>query len=309
MSDAPAIELRDVRRSFGGRAALDGVSFDVARGELFGLLGPNGGGKSTLFRILATLLPPTAGSAAVLGHDVEAEAAAVRAAIGVVFQAPSLDRFLTAGENLLHQGHLYGLRGRALEERIAKCLHLVSLDERRHDRAGSLSGGMMRRLEIAKGLLHEPALVLLDEPTTGLDPAARRDVFDHLTALRDRGVTCVVTTHLLDEADRCDRIAILDRGRVVAIGSPDELRAQIGGEVVTTVPRVASRAETLRRSLEDCFRVTARTVGGVIHVESKDGAALAHDVLRGFGRDVASVTVGRPTLEDVFLRATGRRLE
>ena len=307
--DTPAVATTDLRRSFDGRPALDGVSLRVQRGELFGLLGPNGGGKTTLFQILATILPFTSGGVSVLGHALPAAAADVRARIGVVFQAPSLDRFLTVGENLAHQGNLYGLRGAALESRIAACLELVRLTDRRKDVVGTLSGGMKRRVELAKGLLHEPGLLLLDEPTTGLDPNARRDFWDHLAALRDRGVTCLVTTHLLEEAERCDRIAILDRGRVVAEGTPEELRAAIGGEVVTAVPRVAARLEQVRDAIEDCFKVQVRAVGGGLHVETKDGASLVHDLLRGFGRDLASVTVGKPTLEDVFLRATGRRLD
>lgn len=311
----PAVEIGNLVRTFSGGGdevevrALDGVSLTVARGELFGLLGPNGGGKTTLFRILSTLLPQTSGTARVMGHDLPAAQAAARAAIGVVFQAPSLDRFLTVEENLRHQGHLYGLRGAPLRARIDACLGLVGMNDRRGATAGVLSGGQKRRVELAKGLLHEPGLLLLDEPTTGLDPGARHDLWDHLAKLRDGGITGLVTTHLLEEAERCDRIAILDRGRIVALGTPEELRASVGGDVVTAVPRAASRLDALRKSVEDCFKVQARSVGGAIHVETKDGASLAHDLLRGFGRDVSSVTVGKPTLEDVFMRATGRRLE
>jgi ABC-2 type transport system ATP-binding protein len=306
--DGAAIRTDGLRREFEGRAALAGVSMEVRAGEVFGLVGPNGGGKTTLFRILATLLRPDGGSARVMGHDVVAEEDAVRASIGIVFQMPSLDRFLSVEENLHHQGHLYGLRGAPLAARAAACLALVGLADRRHDRVGALSGGLRRRVEIAKGLLHEPPCLLLDEPTTGLDPGARREVWDHLAALRERGVTSVVATHLLEEAERCDRIAILDRGRLVAAGTPEELRASVGGAVVTAVPRFPARLEALRSSVAACFKVEARAVGGAVRVETKDGASLAHDLLRGFERDLATVTVGRPTLEDVFLRATGRHL-
>jgi len=306
---APAVVTEDLRRSFGDRKALDGVSLEVPRGQLFGLLGPNGGGKTTLFQILATLMPQTSGRAAVAGHELPAEASAVRRRIGVVFQMPSLDRFLRVEENLYHQGHLYGLTGSKLAARIDACLELVQLSDRRRDIVGTLSGGLRRRVELAKGLLHEPEVLLLDEPTTGLDPNARRDLWDHLAALGERGVTCLVTTHLLEEAERCDRIAILDRGRVVASGTPEELRASVGGEVVSAVPRAAARLPQLRSAVEDCFHVPTRAVGGALHMETKDGAALAHDLLKGFGRDLASVTIGKPTLEDVFVRATGRRLE
>ena len=305
----PAVRVEDLRRTFGARAALDGVTLEVPAGSLFGLLGPNGGGKTTLFQILATLLPHTSGRVHVLGLEVPGDAAAVRERIGVVFQAPSLDRFLTVRENLVHQGHLYGIAGSRLDDRIRACLDLVALSDRAGDAVATLSGGMKRRAEVAKALLHEPGLLLLDEPTTGLDPNARRDLWDHLSSLRDRGVTCLVTTHLLEEAERCDRIAILDRGRVVVEGAPEELRASVGGDVVTALPRAASRLQQLRSAVEDCFRVQARAVGGALHIETKDGAGLAHDLLKGFGRDLASVTIGKPTLEDVFVRATGRRLE
>jgi ABC-2 type transport system ATP-binding protein len=305
----PSVRVEDLRRTFGARAALDGVTLEVPAGSLFGLLGPNGGGKTTLFQILATLLPHTSGRVEVTGLGLPGAAAAVRERIGVVFQAPSLDRFLTVRENLVHQGHLYGISGSRLDGRIRACLELVALSDRAGEAVATLSGGMKRRVEVAKALLHEPGLLLLDEPTTGLDPNARRDLWDHLSALRDGGVTCLVTTHLLEEAERCDRIAILDHGRVVAEGAPEELRATVGGDVVTALPRAASRLQQLRTSVEDCFRVQARAVGGAIHIETKDGAALAHDLLKGFGREIASVTIGKPTLEDVFVRATGRRLE
>lgn len=306
---APAVRVTALRRTYGDRVALDGLALSVPAGTLFGLLGPNGGGKTTLFQILATLLPFTSGEVEVMGHALPAAAAAVRERIGVVFQAPSLDRFLTVRENMVHQGHLYGLGGAALDARIAECLELVSMADRARDMCGTLSGGMKRRVEVAKALLHRPGLLLLDEPTTGLDPAARRDLWDELTALRDAGVTCLVTTHLLEEAERCDSIAILDRGRLVSEGAPEVLRAAIGGDVVTAVPRAAARLDQLRSAVEDCFGVSCRAVGGALHVETRDGASLAHDLLKGFGRDLASVTIGKPTLEDVFLRATGRRME
>jgi ABC-2 type transport system ATP-binding protein len=303
-----AVEVDDLRRAFGATRALDGVSLSVRRGELFGLLGPNGGGKTTLFRILSTVLPPTSGRARVMGRDVEMEQDAARAAIGVVFQAPSLDRFLRVEENLRHQGHLYGLRGARLAARIDACLALTGIAEKRREKAGTLSGGQKRRVELAKGLLHEPGLLLLDEPTTGLDPAARHDLWDHLAELRASGVTSVVTTHLLEEAERCDRIAILDRGKIVAAGTPEELRASIPGDVVTAVPRAAAELDALRQAAEAKLRVTVRAAGGALHVETASGPELAQALLRDFGGQLASVTIGRPTLEDVFLRVTGRRL-
>lgn len=305
---AVPVELQDLRRTYGERVALDGVTMTVRAGELFGLLGPNGGGKTTLFRVLTTTIPPTSGTARVLGRTLPAEAAQVRAEIGVVFQAPSLDKKLTVRENLLHQGHLYGLRGADLASRIARNLETAGITDRANEMTESLSGGLRRRTEMAKGLLHDPKVLFLDEPSTGLDPGARHDLWDHLARLRDeRGVTSLVTTHLMEEAERCDRVGVLDRGKLVALGTPQELRASIGGDVVTIVPRASSDLARLRAEVEERFRVAAKSVGGVVRAETTDGAALVPEVLRAFGEDVASVTVGRPTLEDVFLAKTGRR--
>ena len=304
---AHPVELADLRRSYGARFALDGVTLTVRAGELFGLLGPNGGGKTTLFRVLTTTLPPTSGSARVLGHPLPQEAAQVREAIGVVFQSASLDKKLTVRENLLHQGHLYGLRGADLASRIARNLELVGIEERAGELVESLSGGLRRRAELAKGLLHDPKLLFLDEPSTGLDPGARRDLWDHLARLRDeRGVTSLVTTHLMEEAERCDRVGILDRGRLVALGTPEELRASVGGDVVTIVPKSAPLVGELRTAVEKRLGVTSKSVGGTVRVETGDGAAFVARVLATFPGEVASVTVGRPTLEDVFLTKTGR---
>lgn len=229
MSDDLAVVTEGLRRTFGGRAALDGVSVEVRRGSLFGLLGPNGGGKTTLFQVLATLLPPTSGRASVLGCDVAAEPDRVRASIGVVFQAPSLDRFLPVRANLLHQGHLYGLSGGRLRARIETCLHLVSLLDRADEEVSRLSGGMKRRVELAKGLLHEPELLLLDEPTAGVDPQSRNHLFEALAGLLAAGRTLIYTTHYMEEAERlCDRVLILDRGRAADCGTRAELAARAG---------------------------------------------------------------------------------
>lgn len=309
MTAAP-VELEDLRRLYGERAALDGVTLTIRVGELFGLLGPNGGGKTTLFRVLTTTLPPSSGTARVLGHALPAESAAVRQEIGVVFQSPSLDKKLTVRENLMHQGHLYGLRGADLASRMKANMDLVGIADRAGDLAESLSGGLRRRAELAKGLLHDPKVLFLDEPSTGLDPGARRDLWDHLAKLRDeRGTTSLVTTHLMEEAERCDRVGILDKGKLVALGTPEELRASIGGDVVTIVPRSAAELADLRTRVEATFHVDAKSVGGAVRVETKDGAALVADVMRALGAEVASVTVGKPTLEDVFLVKTGRRFE
>ena len=302
-----AVRLRGIARTFGDRRALDDVSFEVRKGEIFGLLGPNGGGKTTLFRILGTLLPATSGTADILGHALPGDESAVRQELGIVFQSPSLDDKLTVRENLIHQGHLYGLRGADLAERVKKGLAWVGLSDRTHERVEKLSGGLKRRAELAKGLLHDPRLVLLDEPSTGLDPAARRDLWQHLAELRDeRGLTCLVTTHLMEEAELCDRVGILDRGHLVAIGTPDELRAGVGGEVVTVSPSRPSDLSDLVAVVSAHFDTPAQSVGGVVRVETEGAAGRLPALLGTLGDRAASVSVGRPTLLDLFLQKTGR---
>jgi ABC-2 type transport system ATP-binding protein len=216
-TSSAVISVQNLVHRYENRTALNGISFDVRPAELFGLLGPNGSGKTTLFRILSTLMIPTAGRATVMGCDAALDAASLRRQIGVVFQAQSVDPKLTAYENLWHQGHLYGLRGSALRKRIAEILDRVGLADRARERVETFSGGMQRRIELAKGLLHHPGVLLLDEPTTGLDPGARRDLWQYLQILRDQErVSVLVTTHLMEEAERCDRLAILNEGNLVA---------------------------------------------------------------------------------------------
>src|SRR5579872_232284 len=227
-SPAAAIEVEGLRHSYGERAALRGVSFDVRPGEIFALLGPNGSGKTTLFRILSTLMLPTGGRAVIARFDPARQPAEVRRRLGIVFQSPSADLKLTVAENLRHQGHLYGLRGAVLRERIEEMLGRVGLADRARDKVETLSGGMQRRVELAKGLMHRPDVLLLDEPTTGLDPGARLDVWQYLRELRaQERVSILVTTHLMEEAERCDRLAILNSGEIVALGTPVALRGQI----------------------------------------------------------------------------------
>src|SRR5271156_1146542 len=212
-SAEPVISVENLVHRYENRTALNGVSFDVRPAELFGLLGPNGSGKTTLFRILSTLMIPGGGRATIMGFDVARDPNGLRRHIGVVFQAQSIDVKLTAAENLWHQGHLYGLRGAALKTRINEMLERVGLADRAREKAETFSGGMQRRLELAKGLLHRPSVLLLDEPTTGLDPGARRDLWQYLQILRDEErVTVIVTTHLMEEAERCGRLAILNQG-------------------------------------------------------------------------------------------------
>jgi ABC-2 type transport system ATP-binding protein len=299
------ISVRDLIHRYRDRTALAGVSFDVHSAELFGLLGPNGSGKTTLFRILSTLMVPSSGAAQIVGLDVVREPGPVRRRIGVVFQAQSVDPKLTAYENLWHQGHLYGLRGPALKTRIEEILSRVGLLERAQDRVETFSGGMQRRIELAKGLLHHPQVLLLDEPTTGLDPGARRDLWQYLAILRDQEqVSVIVTTHLMEEAERCDRLAILSEGRLVGLGTPADLTRDIGGDVVIIEARdPAMLAEHIRTK----FAVDAGVMDGRVRLEIENGHKFVPDVVEAFPGEIQSLSVSKPTLEDVFIHRTGHR--
>jgi ABC-2 type transport system ATP-binding protein len=302
---AAVISVRDLVHRYQDRTALNGVSFDVRSAELFGLLGPNGSGKTTLFRILSTLMVPSAGAAQITGLDVVREPAALRRRIGVVFQAQSVDLKLTAYENLWHQGHLYGLRGPALKTRIEEILQRVGLLDRAKDRVETFSGGMQRRIELAKGLLHHPEVLLLDEPTTGLDPGARRDLWQYLQILRDQErVSVVVTTHLMEEAERCDRLAILNEGNLVALGTPAELTREIGGDVILLEAR---DAEALAERIRSKFHVEASVMDAHVRLEIENGHRFVPDVVEAFPGEIQALSVSKPTLEDVFIHRTGHR--
>ena len=304
-SDSGAIEGRALGFRYGDREALSNVTFSIARGEFFGFLGPNGGGKTTLFKLLSTLVPIQSGSARMLGRDLAGETVAVRRRLGVVFQHPSLDGKLTVGENLAHHGHLYGITGRRLRERTAAMLELLKLSARERDRVETLSGGLQRRVELAKALLHEPELLLLDEPSTGLDPAARREFSNYLGHLRDQaGVTVVLTTHYMEEAERCDRIGILHQGKLVAIAPPGELKTQVGGDVVVIR---AQAPELLQRKILQRFKLRSQLVDAAIRIERIRGHELLRDLIDAFGDDIESVSFGKPTLEDVFVHLTGHQ--
>ncbi|HEY3382770.1 MAG TPA: ABC transporter ATP-binding protein [Vicinamibacterales bacterium] len=296
-----------MRHRYESRMALDGVTLQVAAGEIFGLLGPNGGGKSTLFKIVSTLLAPSEGSVQVFGDDVVRDAAAVRRHLGVVFQKPALDGRLTVSENLRHQGHLYGLRGDRLARRIAGVLARVGLSDRGRDLVGTLSGGLQRRAEVAKALLHEPRALVLDEPSTGLDPSVRRDIWDDLERLRDQeGTTVLLTTHLMDEAAGCDRVGILDEGRLVALGTPTSLTDAIGGDVVLVTAR---NAAGLAPRIRDRFGVGADLVGDKVRIERDRAHAFVTELVESFPGEIDAISFGRPTLEDVFVHYTGKRLD
>ena len=302
-----AVAATELTHRYGDRTALTGVSLAVQRGEIFGLLGPNGGGKTTLFRILSTLLAPSAGQARVFACDVVAQRNEVRRKIGVVFQSPSLDKKLTVVENLRHHGHIFGLHGAALRQRIAELLLRFDLTDRADELTEKLSGGLRRRVEIARGLLHRPELLLLDEPSTGLDPRARREVGDYLEELRDRdGVTALVTTHIMEEAERCDRIALLDHGQLVALDTPAALKDRVGGDVISIHARDCDR---LRPQIESRFSLKAGVVDGVIRIEQARGHAFVPALVEAFPGEIEAVSVGKPTLEDVFIHLTGHRFD
>jgi ABC-2 type transport system ATP-binding protein len=301
----PVVEIAGLSFSYGERLALSEVGFSIARGEIFGLLGPNGGGKTTLFKLISTLVPLQGGDARVLGFDLRGDTIALRRRLGVVFQHPSVDGKLTVAENLAHQGRLYGITGATLRERSAAMMEQLGLSARARDLVETLSGGLKRRVELAKSLLHEPELLVLDEPSTGLDPAARREFLNYLTDLRERDrVTIVVTTHHMEEAERCDRIGVLHEGRLVAIASPIELKARVGGDVVTIY---APEPEDLQKKIAARMSVTAALVDGSLRVERSRGQDFVREVVDVFGEEIESITFGKPTLEDVFVNLTGHR--
>ena len=299
------IRVEQLRHLYGDRAALDGVSFDVRRAEIFGLLGPNGSGKTTMFRILSTLMLPSGGRAVIAGFDAARNPSDLRKHIGVVFQAQSIDIKLSAEENLRHVGHLYGLSGGRLKQRVSDMLGRVGLSDRARDRAETFSGGMQRRLELAKGLLHHPSVLLLDEPTTGLDPGARRDLWLYLHSLREEeGVTIIVTTHLMEEAERCDRLAILSEGHLVALGTPTELKAEIGGDVILLE---AKDPDALAQKVRERYHIEAPVIAGKVRLERDHGHRFVTDVVEAFPGEIESISVSKPNLEDVFIHRTGHR--
>jgi ABC-2 type transport system ATP-binding protein len=303
---AAVISVQNLVHRYENRTALNGVSFNVRPAELFGLLGPNGSGKTTLFRILSTLMIPTGGRAIVMGCDAAQDAASLRRQIGVVFQAQSVDPKLTAYENLWHQGHLYGLRGSGLKQRVGEILARVGLADRAKERVETFSGGMQRRIELAKGLLHHPGVLLLDEPTTGLDPGARRDLWQYLQILRDEErVSVLVTTHLMEEAERCDRLAILNEGNLVALGTPAELKSEIGGDVILL--DAANDAGLLADHIRSRFRVETTVLGNQVRIEREGGHRFVPDLVEAFPGEIQAISVSKPALEDVFIHRTGHK--
>ena len=290
----------------GAGTALRDLSREVPRGSLFGLLGPNGSGKTTFFRILSTQLRPGSGTVCVDGLDLLRDADAVRERLGVVFQAPSLDPKLTVAENIRFHGWLFGIRGAPLRKRSEELLALFGLTARKAERVETLSGGLKRRVELAKALLPAPPLLLLDEPSNGLDPAARLEFWSVLDRLRaERELTIVVATHLMDEADRCGRVALLDEGRLVAEDSPDALKRGLGGDVLSLE---AAEPRALAEAVHAKLGLAAIVSGGRVRLEVPDALGAAARLLQAFPERIRALTLGRPTLEDVFLARTGHRL-
>jgi len=303
----PRLSVRGLARRFGARVALDGVSFDVAPGEVFGLLGPNGAGKTTAFRLLSGVLPADAGTIALDGRELSPASPAYRARLGVVFQEPSLDLKLTGRENLRLGAALYGLPRAVAARRIDEALRVMDLGARADEATAKYSGGMRRRIEIARVLLHDPDLLLLDEPGRGVDPDALRRIWDELAARKaSRGMSLIVTTHQPEEAERCDRIALLDSGRITATGTPDELRARVAGDVVRVR---GERPEELAETIRERLGLPGIVLDGDVVLEAPRGHELVPRVVELFapGR-LASVATSRPTLADVFAKLTGRGL-
>ncbi|MFP4227227.1 MAG: ATP-binding cassette domain-containing protein [Salinivenus sp.] len=299
----PAVDIRGITHRYGAQIALREVSLRVEPGALYGLLGPNGSGKTTLFRILSTLMPPSEGDARIFGKDPTAEPDAVRRQLGVVFQDTALDGALTVRENLRFQGALYRLHGAALRERIGDLLSHFGISARVDDPVEELSGGLRRRVDLARGLLHRPRLLLLDEPTTGLDPAARRAFWSALSRLQDaEGTTLLMATHLMEEAERCDRVGILSEGALVADGAPATLKAELGTE---TLWLEAEHPPALRDRIEAQFGESTRIVGRQVQVAPSDPPAFLAALYEAFGTDIQRATIRPPTLEDVFMVHAG----
>jgi ABC-2 type transport system ATP-binding protein len=305
-NEPSAIAVHALTKRFGTVEAVRGIDLEVRPGEIFGFLGPNGAGKSTTINILCTLMRATSGSASVAGIDVDRDPSGVRSRIGLVFQDPSLDQQLMARENLQFHAFVYDVPAAIRAERIAEVLEMVELADRADTPVMTFSGGMRRRLEIARGMLHTPQVLFLDEPTIGLDPQTRQHIWRYLVELpKQRGVTIFMTTHYMDEAEYCDRIAIIDHGEIQAIGTPDELKAMVGGDVVTVTTTDNAAALPQIAALAGSDPITDN---GSLRVEVADAAAFVPRLVREAGVEVTSVQFRRPSLDDVFLKLTGRAI-
>jgi ABC-2 type transport system ATP-binding protein len=305
MTQSPrfAVQVSGLVKDFGGVHAVRGIDFAVEEREMFGFLGPNGAGKSTTIKILCTLAEPTAGTATVAGHDVVAERSLVRRSIGLVFQEPTLDQYLTGRQNLSFHGELYGVPKAVLRRRIDEILEMVGLSDRADDKVQTFSGGMKRRLEIGRGLLHSPRVLFLDEPTIGLDPVTRASIWDYVARLREaEDITVFVTTHYMDEAEHCDRIAIMNNGELAVIDTPDALKSSIG------MDRVQFRTDDDERAIAEVrerFGLEAAMHNGALTIQVPAGAEFVPRLFAELSTPITTVTVTRPSLDDVFMTYTG----
>jgi ABC-2 type transport system ATP-binding protein len=300
---APAIVVRELTKTFGDVEAVRGVDFEVALGEVFGFLGPNGAGKTTTINMLCTLAKPTSGTASVAGHDVVRERDDVRRNIGLVFQDPTLDGYLTAEQNLRLHAELYGVQSDLVVPRMQQVMEMVGLWERKDSPVATFSGGMRRRLEIARGLMHSPRVLFLDEPTIGLDPQTRRSIWSYIRELKEtEDITIFMTTHYMDEAEWCDRIAIMDHGQIVALDSPERLKAQVGTDRVTIH---TDDNESAIAALRERFAIEARVAEGAVTFGVPAGEEFVPRLFAELGLPIRSVNVSRPTLDDVFMSYTG----
>jgi len=305
MGNQPAIEISGLEYRYRDHTAIGGLSLSVVEGEILVLLGPNGSGKTTLFRLLSTLIPLQTGDVRILGADLRTQPEQIRSQLGVVFQAPSIDKKLTVYENVFHYGRLYGLGGSTLRARADEMLDRFRLADRRRDLVETLSGGLRRRVELAKGMLHRPRLLLLDEPSTGLDPGARSDLWQYLQQVRaEQGVTVVLTTHLLEEAERADRIAIMHQGKLVALDTPAALQASVGGDAITIR---TDDPQSLSGDIARQFQLSPMVVDGAVRLELPDGHQWIPRLVDAFRDRIDAITLGKPTLEDVFIHVTGHR--
>jgi ABC-2 type transport system ATP-binding protein len=305
MSNSPAIEIADLAYHYGQHEAIGGFTLTVLEGEILAILGPNGSGKTTLFRLLSTLIPLQRGTVTILGHDLRQQTADVRTLLGVVFQSPSVDKKLTVRENIDHFGRCYGLHGDVLHSRRSQMLERFGLADRARDLVETLSGGLRRRVELAKGMLHNPRLLVLDEPSTGLDPGARSDLWQYLEQVRrEHGVTVLLTTHLLEEAARADRIAIMHRGRLAALDTPAVLQAAVGGDAITIR---TNNPDALAADISRQFQLKPTVIDGSVRLELPSGHEWIARLVEAFSDRLDAITLGKPTLEDVFIHFTGHR--
>ncbi len=310
MDDDVVIRLDGLTKKFDDLVAVDGVDLEIPRGEIFGLLGPNGAGKTTIIRMLGGLSLPTSGGATVLGLDIVKETSEVKSRIGVVPQNNVLDRDINVRQNLSYHAKLHGIPAGDIESKIDEVLTFTELTAKRDAKIDELSGGMKRRLVVAKAMMHSPEVLILDEPTTGLDPQSRRLVWDKVMSLRDTGITIILTTHYMDEADAlCDHIGIIDHGKVIALGTPEELKAKLGHEILLIAQLKVEARDRVRESLEGKpFAYDVTVEGNKLQFRTDDKKAAATHLLAHYADDVETLQFREPTLEDVFIEMTGREL-